>query len=161
MFSHNKAWIFTVLFLLGVSKTFQKSSQRPEALWEVRPQLCNITLETEAPACPGQVLKAAGSQQSWAWAAPGVAHPLFHVMLSQHHCHLTCRNVSLLSPTLKTRDTAFYNKKNVDLLPFPEDRKTNPHTYTKQISIRDLLKRKGSWYLLMTKIMFVYICFIL
>lgn len=101
MFSGNKTCISTVLFYQQFQRPFRNFLSTPEALWEARLQLCSFTLETEAPVCPGQVLKAAGSQQGWTWTPPGVAHPLSHVMLSQHHCHLTCRSVSLLSPTFK------------------------------------------------------------
>lgn len=131
MLSGNKACIFTVLFHKEFQRPFRNFLSTPEALWEARPQLCSFTLETEAPVCPGQVLKAAGSQQGWAWTPPGVAHPLFHVMLSQHHCHLTCRNVSLLSPTLKHTKPSPTTGRNLDLLLFPED--LHKHTYTEQV----------------------------
>lgn len=151
MFSGNKACISTVVFYWEFLSAFRNVLSTPEALCGVRPHPCSFTLETEAPKCLVRVLKPAVSQQGRAWPPPSAAHPLLCVMLSQCHCHLsTCRNVSVLSSTLKHGIPSYTTGVSLELSPFPED--IYQHTYKEQASHRDFYKRKGSWYLLIQKI---------
>lgn len=123
----------------GIFKVLSEMVLAPEALCEVRPHLCSVTLETEALKYPVQVLKPAGAQQSRAWLPPGAAHPPLCVTLSQHHCHLSvCRNVSVLSSTLKYGKPSYTTVLSVELVPFPED--LYQYIYKEQTSNRNFYK---------------------